>query len=449
MRQRQERVLQPSEAVATAPQSKPKLSILLLVQNCSYPRDPRVRREAITLASQGNEVAVVAPRRPGEPWRETIAGICIYRFPAALGARGTVGYLVEYAYSTIAIALLTLWLLLTRGFDVVHAANPPDTLFLVGGFCKLLGKSFIYDQHDLCPELYAVRFQRPASFWRRILLWLEGCSYRLADQVIVTNSSQRSMAITRGRVAPESVTVVRNGPDLDHLPPAEVDASLRARSRNILAYAGIIGYQDGYDYLCRTLHHLRYGLGRHDFYCIVMGDGDARRELEKLVRELKLEDCVAVLGWISDPRQYWRYLNTADLCLSPEPSNDYNDRSTLVKIMEYMTVGKPIVAFDLPETRFSAADAAFYVQPNQIESFAAALAFLMDHPSYRERMGRAGRKRIERDLAWQYSAPALLQAYERLLGRACASPGTQPIAGVSTSRELEPERRMRSSKAGN
>jgi len=302
---------------------------------------------------------------------------------------------------------------MTRGFDIIHVANPPDFIVPLVSIYKLFGKRIIFDQHDLTPELYAARFSRTNVFLLWVQMLLERLSYRLADHSIVTNESYRAIALGRGGCLRSEVTVVRNGSDLDRLPARQADEDLRKRAPHIIVFAGIVGYQDGLDYLCRALQYLRWSLGRKDFLCVVLGDGDALRDIQALAYQLELDSNIWFAGWISDRDVYWRYLATADICVSPEPSNSYNDRSTFVKIMEYMAVGRPIVAFDLPESRFSAGQAALFATPNNEQEFAAKLNQLMDSPDLRRSMGEFARRRIESDLAWQYSIPQLLSVYSR------------------------------------
>ena len=232
--------------------------------------------------------------------------------------------------------------------------------------------------------------------------------------MIVTNESYRRIALRRGRLAEAKVTVVRNGPEPERLRAPGVDEDLRKKSPNIIAFAGITGYQDGLDYLCQALHSLRCDLGRTDFLCIIIGDGDALPDIKRLAEELGIEENIWFAGWVSGLNAYLRYLSTADICVAPEPSNQYNDSSTFVKIMEYMLAGKPIVAFDLPETRFSAEGAASYAAPNNYREFAANLAALMDNKALGNAMGEIGRRRIETKLAWLHSIPSLLAAYDRV-----------------------------------
>ncbi|MGH9522061.1 MAG: glycosyltransferase family 4 protein [Terriglobales bacterium] len=392
--------------------------ILMIVQNAPYPQDPRVRNEAHALAEAGYAVTVLAPRRGDQHWSETKNQVNIYRFPTPPSGKGAIAYGIEYFYSLVAISILTFWAYLRRGFDAIHVANPPDVLCLVAMPYKLLGKRFIYDHHDLCPELYIERFGNNGSLALRMLYKFERLSCRLADQVITTNSSHQALEIKRANIAREKIAIVRNGPKLSRLQTRTApDAELRAKSPNIIMYAGITGFQDGLDHLCRAIRRLRFDLGREDFCCAIVGDGDAMPDIKRMVVELKIDDKVWFAGWINDPEQYAKYVATADICVSPEPSNPYNDCSTLIKIMEYMGAGKPIVAFDVPETRNSAGPAAIYAANNDELEFAKALQRLMEDAALRAEMGQAGRARIEKELAWEYSAANLLTAYAGMFGK--------------------------------
>lgn len=386
----------------------------MILENCSYLRDARVGKEAKALKQKGYKVSVISPEPGRLPSCVLIEGIAIYGFPQLSFGSGTIGYLLEYLYATWAIAVITAYLWVTQGFDIIHVANPPDCLILVTSVYKLIGVRLIYDQHDLSPELYTARFSSPSRVLARIQFLLEWLSYKLADHVIVTNESSKEIAINRGGLSESKVTVVRNGPALERFQMLEVDVELRKKAPNIIAFAGITGYQDGLDYLCRALRSLRCEIGKEDFFCIVLGDGDALSCIRECARELAIDDKMWFAGWISDPGLYSRYLFTADICVAPEPSNSYNERSTFVKIMEYMAAGKPMVAFDLPENRFSAGDAALYARPNSHQEFAANLAALMDDEAVRHAMGEVGRRRIETRLAWQYSIPELWAVYDQV-----------------------------------
>jgi len=390
--------------------------VLMILENCSYLRDARVGKEAKALKEKGYQVSVISPERSRLPSRVVIEDVTIYGFPHLSFFHGTLGYFLEYAYATLAIAVLSAYVGLVKGFDIIHIANPPDCIVLAAVLYKLIGKRIIYDQHDLSPELYKARFSRSNPLLLRLQLRLEWLSYQLADHIIVTNESYRKIALGRGRQAESKVTVVRNGPELERLRRLTVDAELRKRSSNIIAFVGVVGYQDGLDCLCRALCSLRCDRKREDFLCIVVGDGDALSSVKSLAHQLGIENNVRFLGWIDDPDVYFRYLSTADICVAPEPSNKYNDHSTFVKIMEYMLAGKPIVAFDLPESRFSAEGAALYATPNDYRDFAAKLSTLMDNEALRLSMGKLGQQRVGTSLAWQYSVPGLLAVYDRLAG---------------------------------
>ena len=388
----------------------------MILENCSYLRDARVGKEAQALKGRGYRISVISPEPNKLPSCVHIDGVAVYGFPQLSFSNGTVGYLLEYIYATLAIALITAYLWLTRGFDIIHIGNPPDCLILVTSVYKLIGKRLIYDQHDLSPELYVARFSSPSRALARIQFLLEWLSYKLADHVIVVNESYKEVAIRRGGLPASKVTVVRNGPAIERFRIPEIDADLRKKAPHIIVFAGITGYQDGLDYLCRALWSLRHDLGREDFLCVVLGDGDALSHTKDCARELGIDDKLLFMGWVSDPDAYCRYLFTADMCVAPEPSNAYNDRSTFVKVMEYMAAGRPIVAFDLPENRFSAGAAALYATPNNQREFAAKLVALMDDATLRRTMGEVGRRRVETDLTWQHSIPHLLGVYDLLLG---------------------------------
>ena len=396
------------------PADKPRNRVLMILENCSYLRDARVGKQAKALREGGYQVSVISPEVGPLPSCVVIEGITIYGFPRFSHFHGTVGYFLEYAYATFAIAVLSTYVALVRGFDIIHIANPPDCIILATVIYKLLGKRIIYDQHDLSPELYEAKFSRRNALLLRLQLRLESISYQLADHIIVTNESYKKVALGRGRQPESKVTVVRNGPELERLHALKVDAELRKRSTNIIAFVGVVGHQDGLDYLCRALSSLHCDWKKEDFLCIVVGDGNALSSVKSLARTLGIDNKIWFVGWVSDPEVYFRYLSTADICVAPEPSNKYNDHSTFVKIMEYMLAGKPVVAFDLPETRVSAEGAALYASPNDYRDFAAKIATLMVDEGLRHSLGKLGRQRVETRLAWKYSIPGLLAAYDRV-----------------------------------
>jgi glycosyltransferase involved in cell wall biosynthesis len=411
----------------------------MLVENC-FPADTRVRNEAFTLANNGYQVSVVALRSEGQPAHEVIRGVSVYRIPRLTvfeklpeskptglrkywnKLRVLTGYVAEYLYFSSACLAMSIYVAFREGFDVIHAHNPPDTLFVVGAFHKLFGKKYIFDHHDLSPELYRSRYKTQGGAIPTALQLCETASAKLANVVIATNESYRAIDIERNGVKPENVFIVRNGPDLSRVRLLDPDPALKASGKTILGYVGAMNPQDGVDYLLRALVHLRHTLKRTDFYCVLIGDGDSRAELMRDAVELGMSDYVRFTGFIPDD-DLVRYLSTTDICLDPNPSSPLNDVSTWIKVMEYMALGKPLISFDLKETRFSAGPAALYVPPNDEAKFAEAIVELMDDPAKRKQMGECGRARVESDFGWHVTSRNLLRAYEYLLSRA---PKTQP-----------------------
>jgi glycosyltransferase involved in cell wall biosynthesis len=393
--------------------------ILMLLENLPYPQDLRVRREATALAAAGYRVSVICPAGRGQSNRETINGVNVYRYRSPSSGNGFVGYLWEYAYSMAASFMLSLLLFFREGFDVIHAHNPPDTFVFIAAFYKLFGKRFVFDHHDLSPEMYRARFVGGGNqLVYDVLVLLEKITCWFADHIIATNESYKKVEMERGRVPKEKITIVRNGIELHRPRQVEADAALRSKGKTIIGFVGVMGFQDGVDYLLRALHHLFHDLGRTDFYCVIIGTGDAWPSLQVLARELRLDEYVWFTGFVPHDDML-RYLGTADICVDPDPSNQFNDRSTMVKMMQYMSMGKPIVAFDLPEHRFTAQDAAVYVTGNDERAFAEAISQLMDNPRRREALAASGLRRFQAELAWEYSVPKLLEAYRTVLSGGC------------------------------
>ena len=388
--------------------------ILMLLENSTYPGDPRVRREANALVESGQQVVVIAPAIQGQPWNESIAGVTVYRYPAPPEAQGLIGYLWEYGYSLCATFLISILVFFKNGFDVIHAHNPPDLFVLIAILYKPFGKKFVFDHHDLSPEMYYARFSGNGNrFVFRALLFFEKLTFRFADRVISTNESYKEIALTRGGVPESRVTVVRNGPDLNRLFQVEPFENLGGEGKLVLGFVGTIGYQDGVDYLLRSLHCLIHEQGRKDFFCFIIGLGDAYNYVKSLAIELELQDHVHFTGRVSD-EDLLKYLSSADICLDPDPSNSFNDRCTMIKMTEYMAMEKPTVAFDLPEHRVTAQDAAIYAKANEESDFARKIVELMDSPEKRRRLGQIGKERVENQLAWSYQRQHLFDAYSEL-----------------------------------
>jgi glycosyltransferase involved in cell wall biosynthesis len=428
----------------------------MFVEN-AFPQDTRVKNEADALSAAGYSVTVVALRKRGQPRSEVISAVQVYRLPRlelfnktplenpsllqwfGIKLKSLLGYVSEYVYFTTACFVMSVYVAFKHGFDVIHAHNPPDTLFLVALPYKLLGKKYVFDHHDLCPELYRSRYGAPNDSTARVLQAIEWCNLKLADVTIATNESYKQIHVRRGGRRPETVFVVRNGPNrtLMETPPLPSDR-LRRMGGRILCYVGTLNPQDGVDYLLRSLQHLLYDLKRDDFYCVVIGNGDSLEDLRKLATQLKLDGHVELTGFISD-RELREYLAAADICMDPDPSSPLNDVSTWIKIMEYMAYGKPIVSFDLKETRFSAKDAALFVPCNDEMAFAKATAKLMDNPGLRLTMGRFGRERVEKELQWSVVSRNLVTAYASLglSGRLQVSEGTQAVAAQERVRSVK------------
>lgn len=403
-----------------------KNRILMLLENNAYPKDSRVRKEANTLVEAGYQVTVIAPTFDNQKRVENVNGVTVYRYKGAPNLGGVLGYLVEYGHSFIMAFFYAWWIYLRHGFDVIHSHNPPEIYVFVAIFFKPFGVKFLFDHHDLSPEVYMARTNDEGSkLLHRVLLWMERVTLRQANHVIATNQSYRKIQIERGRVSPENITIVRNGPRLDVFVPPEPIPEIRAKADHILAYAGIMGVQDGIDYLIKALAHLRHELGRTDFYCLLIGEGNQRHYLEQLAREQKVAEHIRFTGWLSG-EDYVRALGTAHICIDPDPISIYNNHSTMIKLTEYMGLAKPIVAFDMVEHRFTAQEAAVYVSENSPALMAEAIAALMDDPERQKQMGQFGRQRVENALAWRYSAENLLSAYNKLLPIAQKEPEKSP-----------------------
>ena len=386
--------------------------VLIIVQNLSVPFDRRVWLEACSLRDSGFQVSVVCPMGTGDKAREVLDGILIRRYPPPPETRGLASYLYEFVYCWLRTARLVLRAHRAEGFDVIQACNPPDTFWALALPFKLVGRRFVFDQHDLCPEVYESRFPDGSRALLGGLRLLERATYAVADHVISTNESYRATAMRRGNVASEDITVVRTGPDPDRLRRGESSPDWRRGRTYLCAYLGVMGPQDGVDLALRAVAEFARD-GRDDTQFVFMGKGDSTDELMELAKELEITDLVTFTGRIPD-EVVSEVLSTADLGLSPDPLNPLNDVSTMNKTMEYMAFELPVVAFDLKETRVSADGAATYVQPNDVAAYARAIGELLDDPERRRQMGQQGRQRVVDVLAWQHQAPRYVGAYEQL-----------------------------------
>ncbi len=389
----------------------------MLLENSDYPGDVRVLREALSLLKFGYSVSIIAPRDGDEALYELNQGVHVYRYPRPRQGESGVGYLWEYSASLFWTFWLTLWVLLRRGFDVIHSHSPPDLYVLIALCYWPLGKKFVFDHHDISPEMYIARFQGEGNPWVvRGLTFFEGMSCRYATHVITVNESYRQLVLQRHRLSTSKITVVRNGPSLESLYLVEPDADIVARGQVVLGYVGVMGFQDGIDSLIRALHKLKFELGRSDFYCILIGKGSSLESLKTLTRELQLEENVLFTGFVSHA-DLLKYLSTTDICMAPDPFNPFNDRSTMIKVMEYMTLAKPIVAYRLVEHQVTAQSAALYADVNDELDFARKIETLMDDPDLRRKMGELGRRRVEDGLSWPHQEGNLRSVYDQVFSR--------------------------------
>ena len=384
---------------------------LILVEDLPVPFDRRVWTEAKTLRDAGWTVAVISPKGEGaRRWHERIDGIEVFRYPLPTTAAGFVNHVAEYAVAIPATLILALLAWRGRRFDIVHACNPPDFLFPIGWLFKRLGAAFVFDQHDLSPEVYVAQGGRRGGLVHRVLLWCERRTYRTADVIIATNETYRRFALERGGVDPQRVFVVRSSPDPARIHAVEPDPALRDGRAHLVAYLGTMGPQDGVDLFVEAARHITAARpGTIRFFA--MGGGPMLEALREQVRRDGLDADVTFTGRVPD-EFVRRVLSTTDVAISPDPANDFNEHCTMNKTLEYMAVGVPVVAFDLAETRISAADAAAYATPNDPSQLAALTIELLDDPGRRARMGQVGRERVSGALSWQHSARNLLAAYE-------------------------------------
>jgi len=414
--------------------------VLILVQNEPLPQDRHVWNQCLALTRAGYEVSVICPQgkeRHREPF-ERLQGVCIHRYRARHAEGGVAGYAVEYASALWSMRRLARRLAKERPFDVVHACSPPDFLLLAMRSLGRRGACFVFDHHDLTPELFATRFGRAGGLVHRVTLLAERVPFRLADVVLSVNDSYREVALTRGRRRPEDVLVVRTGPDLTRFVPTTPDPALKRGRPHLLSYVGVMGPQDGVDHAVRALALLHER--RQDWHAIFMGDGEVLDEMRALAGQLGIADAVEFTGWVEHDTVS-RVLSTSDVCLAPDPKNPLNDVSSMIKISEYMAMSRPIVSYDLMESRVGAAGAALYATANDEADFARGIGELLDDPDRRAEMAIAGRARAEAMLAWEHQERSLLSAYERALGGAAASSLSRRALRKELAREQRGERR--------
>ena len=387
--------------------------VLIVVQNLPVPLDRRVWQEATTLVAAGYDVSVICPQ--GRGWDldfEIVDGVHIHRYPPAPEAHaGAFAYAREYAHALWHWFRLARQIWKNRGFEVIHGCNPPDLVFLLALWYRLRGVRYLFDHHDVCPELYEAKFDRRGRLWQMLGL-LERLTFATASVSIATNESFRAIATGRGGMAPEDVFVVRSGPRLEGFHPGPGDPALRKGADVLLGYVGVIGQQEGMDLLVAAVDELVRQQGR-SVHVAVVGFGPHVEEVQRDIAARGLGECFTFTGPLYGA-DLVRALNSCDIGVSPDPRNPMNDISTMNKVIEYMALEKPVVQFDLREGRASAGEAALYAAPNDPQDFARQIARLIDDPDLRRRMGRIGRDRVLGALGWEHSTPALLAAYERV-----------------------------------
>jgi glycosyltransferase involved in cell wall biosynthesis len=390
--------------------AKSRTSICIIVENLPVPLDPRVWKEACALRDAGYEVSVICPKGPGhESSRETLEGIDIHRH-WAYRASSSAGYIFEYAAALFAEFYLSLIVYARTRFRILQACNPPDTTFLIALFFKLLGVRFVFDHHDLSPELYSSRYLDSGLLFRLVCL-AERLSFRFADMSLATNDSYRDVAISRGGMKSERVFVVQTCTDLSEVEGATMNPDLKNGRPHLVVYVGIMEPQDGVHLLLESIRYLVQNKHREDTFFAIIGWGTELARLKVLASEWGLDSFVTFTGRLPH-EEVGPWISTADVCVAPDPSNPLNDKSTMIKILEYMAYARPIVMFDLPEGRRSAEGAALFARPNDPVDFAAQLETLLENESLREQLGRTGRKRMEDGLNWDAQRKKLIDAFE-------------------------------------
>lgn len=394
--------------------SRPALRIITLLENNPYPRDVRVRPHMEALAGAGYQATVICPRDQGQKWTELINGVRVYRFPPLPAGGRAALYFVEFSWATLVMTILTLWIWMRHGLDVLHIYNPPETLFVAGLLPKLMGKTIVYDLRDISPEVYQSKFEHSSKILFALLVWMEGMMCRMADRIIAVNESYCNRLVARHDLAPGRISVVRQAPDLKQVHPTDPDLALRSRAGTIIAYMGSMAVQDGIDHLLAALSHLRRQFNREDWLCALVGPAEDQQGLEALAARLGVSDRTWFSRGFMPLEQWLPILSAADICVEPCPANPVNNISTMNKIMDYMALGKPTVAYDLHEHRVTAGEAALYALPNDKVDFARQIVRLMDDEALCSRLGAIGRRRMEQQFAWPYQKQRLLDVYANL-----------------------------------
>jgi glycosyltransferase involved in cell wall biosynthesis len=405
-----------SDIAAEAPAPGIGRRALIIVENLPVPFDRRVWSEATELARAGYTVSVICPTGKGhDSLHEEIDGVHIYRHPLSFEARGALGYLWEYGQAIYHWLRLAFRVRRERGVDLIHGCNPPDLIFLAAWVMRPFGVRYLFDHHDICPELFETKFGQRGLLWRLTVLF-EWLTFRTAIVSIATNESYAAIARDRGGMAAEDVFVVRSGPRVENLPIRPPREALKKGARHLIGYVGVIGQQEGLDLLLDAAEHLIRTLGRTDVHFGIVGGGPELPMIKADCTRRGLDAWFTFTGRASDDLLL-DMLNTADICVNPDRVTPMNDLSTMNKILEYMTLKKPIVQFEMKEGRASAGEASLYAHPDDTEDFAAKIAWLLDRPGECARMGEIGRARVLDRFSWDHSAPILLAAYDRAFAK--------------------------------
>ncbi len=389
--------------------------ILMLLENESFPEDCRVWLQSQALVAAGYRLSIICPTsRKFRAKRERIGQVEVYRYPKPLELPGFVGYALEFAYSFLMQLLLSVWVLLNSGFDAIHMHTPPDFNAVIPALFRWFGKRFIYDLHDLSPELYqAQRDGQGNRLIHRLLFWFERYACQRADLLLATNETQRNVQVRRCGANPAKCFVVRNGPSEAFLGSVAPLEKLRHPGCTTIGYVGVIGVQDGVDYLVRAVDCLVKQFDRSDIRAVIVGNGPAKGQLEQLVEQLQLQNYFSFMGYVPF-EQVPAHIASFDICCTPDPSNAYNDSCTTIKTMEYMAMSKPVVCFETSENVKTAGAAALYASNNDVVQFARQILKLSDDVALRRRVGQEGRKRIEAGLTWEHQAAIMVAAYNHL-----------------------------------
>lgn len=385
--------------------------VLIIVENLPVPFDTRVWQEATTLAAKGYTVSVICPKGKGYTQEEEyLQNVHIFRHDLPVEGNGAVGYAKEYLTALKEELRLAKKIYKKIGFDVIHGCNPPDDIYMVAKHFKKYGVKYVFDHHDICPELFEAKFGKTSGLLYKSQLWLEKQTYKHCTFAFVTNESYKKIAIERGQMDSNKVIVLRSGPKLERMrimPPVE---NIKRGYKYMVGYLGVIGQQEGIEYLLEAAKYIK----EHDnnvFWGIV-GGGPHLEALKKQAHDMGLDDCVEFTGRAPD-KQMLEYLNTADVCVNSDKYNSMNDKSTMNKILEYMALAKPIVQFDLTEGRYSAQEASLYAKNNDAEDMAKKIMELLDNPELRKKMGAYGRNRVVNELSWEHTSKALLEGYDK------------------------------------